>query len=404
VVVNCLLIAGCFGGAAALAIGQHFVGNQRKLAAPIVNLADQAAARAAQAGPVETFPKADPQARNFLITGADNNACVAPDSPYAAAFGDRTGLGERSDTIMILRVDPSTSQAAMLSFPRDLWVDIAGRNGASRINSAYVKNDPSTLIATIYKNFGIGIDHTIQVDFCAFKTLVDAVGGVTVPFAQAVRDVHTGLDVPQPGCFTFTGDHALAYVRSRHFETYDQAKNTWTEDPLADLGRISRQQDFIRRVIAKALKTGVYTPSVLRGLIRTAQQYVVTDRELTVGTMLQFAGVVESLNPANLRSYQIEVARQTRDGNDVLVPKLGSDTMKAVLAVFRGKAALGNAPDAVTDTAAAGGSPSSTAIPAGGIVTTTSPPTTAVAANPAVPVVTAQSNDKGVVPPQNVQC
>ena len=98
-----------------------------------------------------------------------------------------------------MRVDPSTNQAAVLSFPRDLWVTIAGTDSESRINSAYVKDDPTKLIQTIYDNFGIGIDHFVQVDFCAFKTLVDAVGGVPVPFAYPARDENTGLDVPQPG-------------------------------------------------------------------------------------------------------------------------------------------------------------------------------------------------------------
>ena len=76
--------------------------------------------------PVATFPEADPEAQNFLITGADNGACIDPDSPYAGAFGDREGMGERSDTIMVLRVDPDADRVAVLSFPRDLYVDIAG--------------------------------------------------------------------------------------------------------------------------------------------------------------------------------------------------------------------------------------------------------------------------------------
>ena len=67
----------------------------------------------------ETFPPADPTAKNFLITGADNGACVDPSSPYAPAFGDvESGrVGERSDTIMVFRVDPAASRMAVLSFP-----------------------------------------------------------------------------------------------------------------------------------------------------------------------------------------------------------------------------------------------------------------------------------------------
>ncbi|NBT26744.1 MAG: hypothetical protein EBT09_09370, partial [Actinobacteria bacterium] len=125
----------------------------------------------------------DLQAKNFLLTGSDNGGCVDPDSPYAGAFGDRTSFGERSDTIMIIRVNPLDNQAAFLSFPRDLWVKIAGSTRSNRINTAFERKNPNRLINTIYENFGIPIDHYVNIDFCAFKEIVDAVGGVSVPFA-----------------------------------------------------------------------------------------------------------------------------------------------------------------------------------------------------------------------------
>ena len=178
---------------------------------PATGEVDDSRAPTTTAGPVATFPDADPEAQNFLITGADNGACIDPDSPYAGAFGDREGMGERSDTIMVLRVDPDADRVALLSFPRDLYVDIGGSK--SRINSAYRRDDPQRLIDTIFENFGVPIDHYLQVDFCAFKTLVDAVGGVAVPFEFPARDENTGLNVPTTGCFVFDGEHALAYVQ-----------------------------------------------------------------------------------------------------------------------------------------------------------------------------------------------
>jgi LCP family protein required for cell wall assembly len=408
--VNVLLIAGCFAGATALIIGERVVGSQQKVEL-VANLADAANA---DAGPTETFPIADPNAKNFLITGADNNSCVDPDSPYAGAFGDRTEFGERSDTVMVMRVDPSTSQAAVLSFPRDLWVSISGTDSENRINAAYQQNDPRTLIATIYENFGIGIDHFIQVDFCAFKTLVDAVGGVPVPFEYITRDENTGLYVPQPGCVTLDGDSALAYVRSRHYEYWDPATNTWSVDATSDLGRISRQQDFLRRVIAKALSTGVYTPSVVRGLLDTASNYVVTDTNLTPKRMLEFAGAIQDVDPDALQTYQIEVNRDTRAGNDVLIPRLGGANMKAILAIFRGKAPLSAAPaqDAtgvVSETSLAS---TTTAQPGGGaaaggqVTTTTSAvtPTAPTVASSVAPSPAAAENVKGIVPPRDVDC
>ncbi|HEX9259051.1 MAG TPA: LCP family protein, partial [Acidimicrobiales bacterium] len=189
------------------------------------------------------------ESRNFLLVGSDTRACLDEGSPFAPAV-EAQELGERSDTIIVVRVEPQTNKAAMLSFPRDLWVKIAGTGHQSRINSAYDRENPSRLVQTIEQNFGISVDHYVEVTFCAFKRLVDAVGGVKVPFEFAARDKNTGLNV-QPGCVEFNGDAALAYVRSRHYEWFDGKR--WHTDNASDFGRIARQQDFIRRSLQRAL-------------------------------------------------------------------------------------------------------------------------------------------------------
>ena len=329
------------------------------------------------AAPPVTFPEADPEASNFLITGADNGACVDPDSPYAGTFGDRETMGERSDTIMVLRVDPAAKRVAILSFPRDLYVEIADGGGMSRINSAYERDEPQRLADTIYDNFDIPIDHYIQVDFCAFKTLVDAVGGVTVPFEYPARDDNTGLNVPEPGCFTFNGEHALAYVRSRHYEYEDPpGSGNWSTDPTSDLGRISRQQDFLRRTLASLLDTGPLNPRVARGLIRATTEYITTDRDLTPAEMMEFAGVMNDVDPGSILTYQIEATGRTIGGAAVLVPNIEGDNMQAVLAIFRGEASLADAPAQVFE-------PTTAAVPRDSTTTTTT--TTTVAPESSVP-------------------
>jgi LCP family protein required for cell wall assembly len=297
--------------------------------------------------PPSTFPPAEPQAKNFLITGADNNSCIDPDSPYAAAFGDRSGFGERSDTIMMWRVNPETSQAAVLSFPRDLWVTIAGRSSSQRINVAYERDNSQRLIDTIYQNFGILTDHTIQIDFCAFKTLVDAVDGVGVPFETPVRDIKTGLNVPEAGCYSFDGDHALAYVRSRSMQSLVDGE--WVTDGTSDLGRISRQQDFLRRVTQSLRSAGVLSADVIGGLIETNSEYIVTDPSLTIDKMLEFAGVMSAIDPTQITTYQVEARPDVIQGNAVLVPRTGGDNMQAILSVFRGQATIASAPDQLFD-------------------------------------------------------
>ncbi len=359
VVAMFAMAIGSFGAAGALYAGQRVV-EDRNIAPAIIDPAQATTLPGPQptavdgtpepTAPPETFPPAEPDAKNFLITGADNNSCIDPDSPYYPAFGDRSNLGERSDTIMMWRVNPSTSQVAVLSFPRDLFVDIAGTSRKGRINEAYQRDNPQKLIDTIYQNFGINTDHFVQVDFCAFRTLVNAVGGVAVPFDTPVRDPNTGLNVPEAGCFTFDGDHALAYARSRKLQYIDE-NGEWKQDPTSDLGRISRQQDFLRRTVQRLLSKGAYNPDVAGGLIETLSEYIVADPGLTFRKELEFAGVLSGVDPSEITTYQIAASPKTIQGNAVLVPTLQNDNMQAILAVFRGEATLGDAPDQVLEPA-----------------------------------------------------
>jgi len=323
----------------------------------------------------ETFPAADPGAQNFLIVGSDANACVDANSPWAgAADPGRENIGSRSDTIMIMRVDPVTRQAAVLSFPRDLWVKIPGR-AKSRINSAYIKNDPTLLSQTLYDNFGINVDHYIQVDFCAFKRIVDAVGGVAVPFKTRVLDKYVGLDVAA-GCHTFSGDEALAYVRSRHLKWMDENGKTH-EDATSDLGRITRQQDFLRRTLQAALNKGIFDPAVARALIASLQKDIVTEAGFTVNDMLEFAGVLRDVNPDSIRTYQVEGKGMMISGNSVLEPRIEGDNMVAILSIFSGEAPLAGAPEQAFETTTTVAA-TTTAVPGSTAVGATTVPTTAL--------------------------
>jgi len=352
-----------------------------------------------------TFPAADPQAKNFLITGADNNSCIDPDSPFAGSIGDRKG--ERSDTIVIWRVDPISSRAAVLSFPRDLWVSIPDA-GQSRINSAYRRDDPSLLIATINANFGIFIDHFIQVDFCAFKTLVDAVGGVQVPFDFPTRDRRSGLSVPEKGCFEFGGDHALAYVRSRYYEYLPAGADPvtgWVQDLSSDLGRISRQQDFMRRMLARVVDKGALNPSVARSLIRATTDYVVTDDELSPQRLLEFAGVLRNVRPEGIPNYQVTANSAIISGNSVLLPDLDNERMQEVLALFRGQISLQKLPPARPQSRRDGGATPTTTAADGSTAQGWSQPVTSATTTPAPPDDSAPEDiEYGVLPPAGVTC
>ena len=238
------------------------------------------------------------------------------------------------------------------------------------------------LFRSLYDNFGIVVDHYIQVDFCTFKRIVDAVGGVPVPFETPIRDRYVGIDIKKSGCHTFYGDEALAYVRSRHLRWIDENGKSH-EDRASDFGRISRQQDFLRRVLQAALDRGLFDPAVAKALITSLQTDVVTEEGFTFNDMLQFAGVMHNVDPTSIRTYQIEATEVIQSGQSMLDPLLRSANMKAIMAIFQGTAPLAGAPDQVfTSTTTSGG--------ASGGVTTTSEP---------------NQNIKGdIIPPRDIIC
>jgi LCP family protein required for cell wall assembly len=169
--------------------------------------------------------------QNILMVGSDEGA-------------DRTG--QRSDTIMLLRLEPERS--VVMSIPRDLYVTIEPSGREQRINAAY-NDGPASLIQTIQSNLGIPIHRYMEVDFVTFATLVDAIGGVTIEFPHPVFDPKSGLNIPQAGPVVLDGAQALAYVRSRQYTEIIDGRQV--EDPRSDLGRVLRQQQFMRVLFAK---------------------------------------------------------------------------------------------------------------------------------------------------------
>ena len=296
-----------------------------------------------------TIGDIEPGARNFLLVGTDNNACIDPDSKYAPYLLGRADFGERADVIQMWRVNTDTGAIAALSFPRDLYVRLdGGRRG--RINTAFDAENPNRLISTIRSNFGIDTDHYVQIDFCAFKNLVDSVDGVGIPFSSPVRDRGTGLEITSAGCSTLNGDDALAYVRSRKLEfERPSGSDNWVIDPSSDWGRIARQQDFIKRTLAKVVNSGLTSPSVAGALIETNADQVVTDSNLSVSTMLGFANILRSVDTSNARSYQIDAAGRIVGGQSVLIPTLQNSAMRSILDIFQGDSLIEGSPITLDD-------------------------------------------------------
>ena len=283
-------------------------------------------------------------AKNFLLTGSDNGACPDAGDGTAGGIGDRGSFGERSDTIMILRVDPTVNDVAVLSFPRDLWVSISGTTRQARINSAFDAKDPSRLIRTINDNFGVPVDHYVNVNLCAFKEIVDSVGGVKIPFDYRTKDDKVGFREVGPGCVELRGSQALAYVRSRSgYKYFDETKQKWASDPTGDIGRINRQQDFLRRSMQRALDRASTNPATANALLNVALQRVITDDRITPRDLLTLAQAMRNLDTTGVKSYTIEWSMRRIGGESVLMPIIDTDSMQQILKVFRGEAVVNRA-------------------------------------------------------------
>ena len=239
-----------------------------------------------------------------------------------------------------------------------------------------------------------------------------------------MRDKNSNLLIEAAGCHTFAGEEGLAYVRSRHFRYYDAKTKKWIEDPAADRGRISRQQDFLRRAIQKALDKSAGNPTIAKDLIDAALTYVILDANLTTGRLLELANAMKNLDPSTMKTYQVEGTGKMVGELAVIEPRIKTDNMKAVLAVFQGRARLVDAPEQIFEAPATtvartttiatattvAATPSSSA--ASTVVDETVPPTTkapktttttSTTPTTLVPVYV-ESNSVGVLPTNDPSC
>ena len=239
---------------------------------------------------------------NVLLVGSDSRD-GSEGTGLQAPAGEEEIAGQRSDTMMVLHIDPRQEQAAILSIPRDVVVPIAGTDLTDRVNLAFSLGGAEGLIATVQQSLGITINHYVEVNFVGFKDIVDAVGGLEIYLPHWVRDSGSGLDFGTVGCVSVNGSQALSFVRSRQYEELIDGK--WVLDPTGDFGRISRQQDFIRRLMKKALSTGITNPIQLNRLIGIGINEVKIDQTLSTKDISLLARRFSNLDPDNVLLYTL---------------------------------------------------------------------------------------------------
>jgi LCP family protein required for cell wall assembly len=274
---------------------------------------------------------------NYLIVGSDSREVVSEGDPDASAFlGAEDTRGQRSDTVMIARVDAKARTIDLLSFPRDLWIPISGSDGSERINTAYAEGGAQQLIDTIGDDFGIEINHYVEIDFHSFKDIVGAIDGVPMYFDQPMRDRHSGLHVEEPGCVTLGGDQALAFARARQLETWTE-DDGWSYDGTGDLGRVTRQQVFVRKVLdrATAKATSLDLPAA-NSLMSATVQNLSIDDEMGIDDLWTLGQQFRQFTGDQLVTHNLPVIEWTTNGG-ASVLKLDQPAADRALAVFRGQ-------------------------------------------------------------------
>ena len=245
--------------------------------------------------------------RHLLLIGID------------ARPGEKTG---RSDTMIIVTLDPDGNVIKLTSIMRDLYVEIPGRKN-NRINSAYVFGGPELLMETIEVNFGIHIDYYIAVNFSMLGSLIDSIGGLTLNVEDSYYmerinavikmdnkvlgiNINDGL-LTKPGEQLMTGKQAQAYARYRY----------GTAD--GDFGRTRRQREVITKIFDKLNDMTVIE---LMSLVMDNAGNVYTN--IPLDELASYAPVLLAMKDAEIRELRLPVdggyESRTVSGMSVLVP------------------------------------------------------------------------------------
>ncbi|MCL4499912.1 MAG: LCP family protein [Chloroflexi bacterium] len=208
----------------------------------------------------------------FLIIGCDSRGKNDPG---------------RSDTLMVVRINPTKKIVSIISIPRDTRVRIPG-HGKDKINAAYAIGDGELALKTVKQFTGLEFNHYVSVDFLGFKKIVDALGGIDInvqpPGGKSrLVDPDIGLNLPK-GMQHLNGDEALKFVRVRHVDD--------------DFGRTKRQQQFLKAVFDKALDPTSLVK--LPGLPQLLAENLQTDSGLSLQDMLSYFLAVRSMPKENI--------------------------------------------------------------------------------------------------------
>lgn len=259
---------------------------------------------------------------NILLIGSTDR-CAATSIKQFAAQCENGVDGINSDVVTVLRINGTTDKASLLSIPRDTFVPDA-RSGselcgstspltpdmcADKIDSALVEG-PDQLVAAIEQDFGITINHVVDLNFATFEDVVNALGGLWMYFPDRLVDASSGLDIHHTGCIHLNGSEALELVRSRHMyyftsgetpnlaaiDAANTANGPWYTpdsggqyDGSGDLGRILRVHEFLKALASQVAARGIGDPQTDLALIAAVAPNLTVDSGLSTTAMLKLA-------------------------------------------------------------------------------------------------------------------
>ncbi|EKU48985.1 LCP family protein [Staphylococcus massiliensis] len=233
----------------------------------------------------------------------DNKVDINKSQPISIAlFGvdsnttrDAQGAGERSDSIMILSINPQTKTTEMISIPRDTQAEIVGNNTTEKINHAYAYGGPKMAIESVEKLMNVPIDHYASVDMDGLKETIDALDGVDV-VSNATFNVK-GTQFNQGEKVHLNGEEAMNFIRSRK-----------EDGSGGDFGRQQRQQIVLQGLASKL--TDVKSITRLNTIIEQLEKNVETD--LTLG---QLNTIIKNYKHADetVNKHQLEGSGSVQD-------------------------------------------------------------------------------------------
>ena len=163
---------------------------------------------------------------------------------------------------------------------------------------AALADGPGQLVAAIEENFGIPINHFVELNFDSFQNIVTALGGIKMYFPYRVRDDSSGLHIRTTGCVYLNGFNALALVRARNYWYFKDGQ--WTDDGSGDLGRIIRVHEFLRVLATAVAKRGLSNPLTDNSLLGAVAPDLEIDSKLSLGDMVDLLRAFRSTNIATV--------------------------------------------------------------------------------------------------------